>query len=130
MASYPVAPFNPVTFNTEYGTQQEYTKAIEELRSALPVECVSTDREVLELHGRPVGFFESIYLNLHRPRTTRRYTCELTLCLGSPHTVVVFPSSTEDVVKIVNISWKYRMPIVPYSGATSLEGHYIGVSET
>lgn len=30
-------------------------------------------------------------------------------------------------MKIVNISRKYRMPIVPYSGGTSLEGHNRGV---
>ena len=47
---------------------------------------------------------------------------------GSSPTVVVYPNSTEDVVKIVNISRKYRMPIVPYSGATSLEGQYRAVS--
>ena len=34
----------------------------------------------------------------------------------------------EDVVKVVNIARKYRIPIVAYSGATSLEGHYSGVS--
>ena len=47
---------------------------------------------------------------------------------GSSPTVVVYPNSTADVVKIVNISRKYRMPIVPYSGATSLEGQYRAVS--
>ncbi|KAI9443653.1 hypothetical protein H4582DRAFT_2072658 [Lactarius indigo] len=31
---------------------------------------------------------------------------------GLPHSVVVYPSSTEDVVKIVNVARKYRMPIV------------------
>lgn len=39
----------------------------------------------------------------------------------------VRPSSTEDVVHIVNIARKYRVPIVAYSGATSLEGHFSGV---
>jgi FAD/FMN-containing dehydrogenase len=39
----------------------------------------------------------------------------------------VRPKSTEDVVKIVNIARKYRVPIVPYGGATSLEGHFSGV---
>lgn len=47
--------------------------------------------------------------------------------LGSPHTVVVFPKSTEDVVKIVNISRKHRVPITPYSGATSMEGQFMAV---
>jgi FAD binding domain-containing protein len=40
---------------------------------------------------------------------------------------VVYPNSTEDVVKTVNVARKYRMPIIPYSGGTSLEGHFAGV---
>ena len=47
--------------------------------------------------------------------------------VDAPHSVVVYPSSTEDVVKIVKIATKHRMPVTPYSGATSLEGHYRGV---
>ena len=43
------------------------------------------------------------------------------------HSVIVFPQSTEDVVKVVKIATKYRMPVIPYSGATSLEGHFRGV---
>jgi FAD/FMN-containing dehydrogenase len=49
------------------------------------------------------------------------------LWIGFPHSVVVYPDSTEDVVKIVNLARKYRMPIIPYSGGTSLEGHFAGV---
>ncbi|KAJ7581347.1 D-lactate dehydrogenase cytochrome oxidoreductase [Mycena floridula] len=37
---------------------------------------------------------------------------------ASPHSVV------EDVVKILKIATDMRMPVVVYSGATSLEGHY------
>jgi FAD binding domain len=46
---------------------------------------------------------------------------------GCPHSVVVYPNSTEDVVKIVKIARKYRMPVIPYSGGTSIEGHFSGV---
>jgi len=35
--------------------------------------------------------------------------------------------STEDVVKIVNIAREMMVPMVVYSGATSLEGHFSGV---
>jgi len=45
------------------------------------------------------------------------------------HSVIVYPENTEDVVKIVKIANKYKMPLVPYSGATSLEGHLRGVRE-
>ena len=39
----------------------------------------------------------------------------------------MFPTSTEDVVKLVKIANKYKMPVIPVSGATSLEGHYRAV---
>jgi D-lactate dehydrogenase (cytochrome) len=47
---------------------------------------------------------------------------------SSPHSVVVKAGSTEDVVKIVKIAYDYRIPLVVYSGATSLEGHFSGVT--
>ena len=50
------------------------------------------------------------------------------LCVGSWPSVVVWPQSTEDVVKIVKTAVKYKMPVIPYSGATSLEGHFRAVS--
>ncbi|XP_058204355.1 D-lactate dehydrogenase [cytochrome], mitochondrial-like [Rhododendron vialii] len=37
--------------------------------------------------------------------------------------VVVFPRSEDEVSKIVKCCNKYKVPIVPYGGATSLEGH-------
>ncbi|KAF8157801.1 FAD-linked oxidase-like protein [Crassisporium funariophilum] len=43
-----------------------------------------------------------------------------------PGNVVVYPESTEDVVEIVKIATKYRMPVTAYAGATSLEGQYRG----
>ena len=49
---------------------------------------------------------------------------------GSYPSVVVYPKSTADVVKIVKTAVKYRMPVIPYSGATSLEGHFRAVSSS
>ncbi|PWZ40547.1 D-lactate dehydrogenase [cytochrome], mitochondrial [Zea mays] len=37
--------------------------------------------------------------------------------------VVVFPSSQDEVQKIVMACNKHKVPIVPYGGATSIEGH-------
>ncbi|KAJ9092534.1 hypothetical protein QFC21_006765 [Naganishia friedmannii] len=37
--------------------------------------------------------------------------------------VVVYVESTEDVVKVVKLANQYRVPVVPFSGGTSLEGH-------
>ena len=95
-----------VTLTATYGTPDDVLKAIEELRLAFPDKYrVSTDPNVLTLHGSSE--------NSYHP--------------SSSHSVVVQAKSTEDVVKIVNISRKYRIPIIPYSGATSLEGHFSGV---
>ncbi|KAI0769805.1 FAD-linked oxidase-like protein [Fomes fomentarius] len=91
-------------FNTQYGSPDDFRKAIEELKVALPDDdAVSTDQEDLERHGNS-GF-------AYHP--------------DSLPSVVVYPMATEDVVKIVKIAVKYRMPVVAYSGASSLEGHYV-----
>ncbi len=37
---------------------------------------------------------------------------------------VVFPSSTEEVSEVMKICHQRRIPVVGYSGGTSLEGHY------
>ena len=77
------------------------------LQKELPGEGkVSTDPAVLQTYG----FSENSY----HP--------------SAPHVVVVKPESTEDVVKVVDVARRWRVPITPYSGATSLEGHFAGVS--
>lgn len=84
---------------------EDIRKAIAELQTALPGKVV-TDHDSLVTYGSSP--------NSYHP--------------ASPHAVAVRVHSTEDVVKVVNVARKYRIPIVPYSGATSLEGHYSGVS--
>ena len=44
-----------VKFNEEYGTHEDFEKAIGELRAALPGEGVSTEEEVLKKHGMAFG---------------------------------------------------------------------------
>ncbi|KAF8192120.1 FAD-linked oxidase-like protein [Pholiota molesta] len=93
----------------QFGSSQDFESAIAELRIALDLnadvdatEKVSTDPDELHTHG----FSE----NDHFPEMLP--------------SVVVYPASTEDVVKIVRIATTYKVPITVYSGATSLEGHY------
>ncbi|KZT11521.1 uncharacterized protein LAESUDRAFT_734347 [Laetiporus sulphureus 93-53] len=96
----------PPSQPSKYASKEEIQQAIAELRVVLPAEgAVSTDPDVLQTYGHSD--------NSYHPT--------------SPHSVVVRPMSTEDVVKIVNIARKYRMPIVPYGGATSLEGNFAGI---
>ncbi|KAG6878896.1 hypothetical protein C0992_006833 [Termitomyces sp. T32_za158] len=93
----------------KYGTPKDFERAIQELKAAFPdADTVSTDPEDLRIHGFSVYDY--------RP--------------GRLHSVVFYPTSTEDVVRMVMIATKYKMPVIPYSGATSLEGqtrsHVIG----
>jgi len=91
----------------KYASPRELQAAIEALRQALPKpHCVELDPESLKTYGSSANtYYPSI-----------------------PHSVIVRPESTEDVVRTVEISRKYKVPIIPYSGGTSLEGHFFGVS--
>ncbi|TCD68918.1 hypothetical protein EIP91_009469 [Steccherinum ochraceum] len=90
--------------DTGYASSDEVRKAIEELKKALRGEVI-TDASTLVTYGSSA--------NSYHP--------------ASPHSVAVRVNSTDDVVKVVNIAKKYRIPVVAYSGATSLEGHYSGI---
>ncbi|KAH9480894.1 D-lactate dehydrogenase [cytochrome], mitochondrial [Psilocybe cubensis] len=91
----------------QFGSSDDIQNAISDLKKIFGAGSkVSTDPDDLHDHG--------FSANDHHP--------------GMRHSVVVYPESTEDVVKIVNIATKYRVPITAYSGATSLEGHYRGHS--
>lgn len=37
---------------------------------------------------------------------------------------IVYPQSTEDVSAVLKVCFKYNVPVVPFSGGTSLEGHF------
>ncbi|KAG8856747.1 hypothetical protein FRB96_006250 [Tulasnella sp. 330] len=89
----------------KFGTPADFNKAIAQLRKELPLDAVSTDSDVLESHG--------FSANSYHP--------------GMAHSVVVFPNETSDVVAIMKIATAYRMPVVAYSGGTSLEGHFSGI---
>jgi D-lactate dehydrogenase (cytochrome) len=94
----------------QYGGPKEVQAAKEELRTLFPPkdgkDRVADDKKTLETYG----YSHNSYHPEH------------------PHSVVVRVFSTDDVVKVVNIARKYRIPITAYSGGTSLEGHFSGVS--
>ncbi|KAF8133198.1 D-lactate dehydrogenase cytochrome oxidoreductase [Boletus edulis] len=95
----------PISLASSYGSPDDVKEAIKELGHAFPGQYrVQTNKDSLERYGSSE--------NSYHP--------------SSPHSVIVQVKSTKDVVTVVNISRKYRVPLVPYSGATSLEGHYSG----
>ncbi|MCJ1407437.1 hypothetical protein MMC19_001508 [Ptychographa xylographoides] len=87
----------------QYGTVKELEKAVSEIRQALGDDCISTDEEDLKAHG----FSEWSTVNVEQLPVA-----------------VAYPKSTEEVSAIAKICHKYRMPMVPYSGGSSLEANF------
>lgn len=120
--------------NPSFGTPQDFARGIAELRMSLgenTASMVSTDPDDLHAHGfSPNGFHAGVFISVQPSQLLngRRHKHSSTLSAGIAHSVIVYPRSTEDVVKVVKVATKYRIPVIPYSGATSLEGQFRGVS--
>lgn len=79
-------------------------QALEEIHEAMDGEdIISTDPDDLHAHG----YSEWSTTNPE----------------GLP-VAVAYPRSTEQVSAIARICFKYRVPIIPYSGGSSLEGNF------
>ena len=93
----------------QYGSKEDYRKAIEELQKLWKKKGkenrVSVDEADLESHG----ISDWSYHPEKRP------------------TVVVWAEDTKEVQEIVIVAQRYKVPITPFSGGTSLEGHFSSV---
>jgi len=87
----------------KYASIKEMEKALDEIRSATSEDTVSIDDEDLKLHG----YSEWSPANID------------TLPIA-----VVYPKSTAEVSQIAKICHQYKIPIIGYSGGSSLEGNY------
>ncbi|XP_020086435.1 D-lactate dehydrogenase [cytochrome], mitochondrial-like [Ananas comosus] len=84
------------------GSHKEVPKEfIDELRSFLQ-DNLTLDYEERCFHGKPQSSFHT--------------------AVNIPD-VIAYPRTQDEVQKIVTVCNKYKVPIVPYGGATSLEGH-------
>ncbi|SJX61091.1 related to D-lactate dehydrogenase (cytochrome) [Sporisorium reilianum f. sp. reilianum] len=105
-------PFDSPRLPFSYGTKQDFEAAIEELKAYFTAQGedwddhITTDEDELERRG--------IDENGHRSSSE-----------GTKPSVAVYVRDTPDVQAVMRIANKYRMPIVPFSGGTSLEGHYV-----
>ncbi|KAJ5472989.1 hypothetical protein N7530_006990 [Penicillium desertorum] len=77
--------------------------AINELRTKLGEDTISTDEDELHQHG----FSEWSSLNADRLPIA-----------------IAYPKTTQEVSEIAKVCNKYRMPMIPYSGGSSLEANF------
>ncbi|KZN87315.1 D-lactate dehydrogenase [Penicillium chrysogenum] len=87
----------------QYGSVKEFEKAINELRTKLDEDTISTDEDDLHQHG----FSEWSSLNADRLPVA-----------------IAYPKTTQEVSEIAKVCNKYRMPMIPYSGGSSLEANF------
>ena len=79
-----------------------HPQAINELRTKLDEDTISTDEDDLHQHG----FSEWSSLNADRLPVA-----------------IAYPKTTQEVSEIAKVCNKYRMPMIPYSGGSSLEAN-------
>lgn len=85
-------------------TRTDRPQALKEIREALGSEdIISTDAEDLHAHG---------------------YSEWSSTNPENLPVAVAYPRSTAEVSSIAKICHKYRVPIIPYSGGSSLEGNF------
>ncbi|XP_059462920.1 D-lactate dehydrogenase [cytochrome], mitochondrial isoform X2 [Corylus avellana] len=84
------------------GSHKELPKELIDELKAICQDNITMDYDERYVHGKPQNSFHK--------------------AVNIPD-VVVFPRSEEEVSKIVKSCDKHKVPIVPYGGATSIEGH-------
>ncbi|KAH7240249.1 uncharacterized protein BKA55DRAFT_621461 [Fusarium redolens] len=88
---------------SQYANRDEMESAVEEIRKALGEDAVSIEDEILHSHG---------------------YSDWSTINIDRLPVAVTFPKTTEEVATIAKICHKRRVPMIPYSGGSSVEGHF------
>lgn len=86
-----------------YAAKTELESAISELRFALGDDAISTDDEDLQRHG---------------------YSEWSSINIDQLPVAVAYPQSTEEVSQIAKVCHKYKIPMIPYSGGSSLEANF------
>ena len=87
----------------QYASKKYLEQAIDELRSTLGDDAVSTDDDDLQAHG---------------------YSEWSSINIDQLPVAVCYPKSTEEVSVIAKMATKHRMPMVPFSGGSSLEANF------
>ncbi|KAJ6117401.1 hypothetical protein N7512_007126 [Penicillium capsulatum] len=93
----------PSPEKVQYGSMKEFEQAIAELRKKLGEDAITTDEDELQRHGH------SEWSSLNAERLP---------------VAVAYPQTTDDVVAITKVCHKYHMPMIPFSGGSSLEANF------
>lgn len=98
-----------------YATTKELELAIEEVRAVFRKNTPNMDDEniVVNHSDEDRDSHADTYFNSCHPKD------------GERPQYVVYPRLTEEVSEIMKIFHKYRVPVVPISGKSSLEGHFV-----
>lgn len=86
----------------KYGGPEEFKKAYSAFVQAVGEESVSTDEDDIQFHG---------------------YSSVSSSNIDTLPFAVLYPHSTEEVSEIAKICHTHKLPMIGYSGGTSLEGH-------
>lgn len=91
-----------------YCSAQKMPQVIEQLKKVVNdnPDCYTDAKADLDDHS-------DTYFNTHHAKPDER-----------PH-IIFYPKSTEEVSKLVKICHDNDVPVVPFSGGTSLEGHFL-----
>jgi len=106
-------------------TREDFNRAVEDLKTYFPEDCVAEDKDSLIAHGwndwgEPSIFeFSTLRSKLTGSNVSRTAAHGPTGLPGA----IVYPRSTEDVVKIVKTASANSIPLIPYCAGTSLEGN-------
>ena len=105
-------------------TREGFNRAVDELKSYFPEDCVAEDQDSLIAHGwNDWGELTSLGGS---PSVTHLLTLRVAAAHGPTGLpgAIVYPRTTEDVVHIVKTASAHSIPLIPYCAGTSLEGEY------
>lgn len=86
-----------------YATKKDMEKAIKELRQMFGEDAISTDDDDLHRHG---------------------YSEWSSINIDQLPIAVAYPKSTEEVSQLAKVCNRYSIPMIPYSGGSSLEANF------
>ncbi|KAF4546075.1 FAD-binding protein [Lasiodiplodia theobromae] len=95
--------FKSGTSKPVYASQKEMEKAITELRTLFGADAISTDDDDLRAHG---------------------YSEWSSVNIDQLPVAVAYPRNTAQVSQIAQVCHRYKIPMIPYSGGSSLEANF------